>query len=110
MRYVLLFAFTVLLSLGQILFKQAALATGDQPLVTGMLNRWLFVGLVVYGAATVLWISILRTTPLSIAYPFSAAGFLMVPLAGHLLFGEPLHARYLAGVICIVAGILLTVI
>lgn len=108
MRYVLLTLFTLLLSFGQTLFKQAALAAGGQALASGIINRWTVAGLVVYGLATVLWISILRTTPLSVAYPFTAIGFLIVPLAAHYLFGEPLHARYLAGAICIIVGILLT--
>ena len=109
MRYLVLTLFSALLALGQTLFKQAALAMGDQPLIPGIVNRWTIAGLAVYGASTVLWIAILRTTPLSVAYPFSALGFLVVPLAAHFLFGEPLHARFLAGAICIIVGILLSV-
>ncbi len=108
MHYVQLIAFALLLACGQILFKKAALAVGDRPLLSGILNIWTVTALLLYAAATLLWISILRTTPLSQAYPFAALGFVIVPLASVLLFHEVLDLRYVAGVVCIVAGILLT--
>ncbi len=108
MRYVQLTAFAFMLACGQILFKKAALAAGTRPFLIGIQNGWTFAALILYGAATALWISILRTTPLSQAYPFAALGFVIVPLAAYLVFGEPIDARYVLGVVCIVAGILLT--
>ena len=109
MHHVRLLSFALLLVSGQILFKKAALAVGTQPLLVGVLNGWTLAALAFYGGATLLWISILRSTPLSTAYPYAALGFVIVPLAGQFLFGEALHARYLMGAVCIVTGILLTV-
>ena len=108
MKYASLLTFALMLAAGQILFKKAALAVGSQSLLTGIVSGWTFAALTLYAGATLLWISILRTTPLSAAYPFSALGFVVVPLASQWLFGETLQARYLVGALCIVTGIILT--
>ena len=108
MRYPLMIAFAVLLATGQILFKKAALLGVGRALPWGLVNGWLVAALVVYGGATLLWVWILRTTPLSIAYPFAALGFVIVPLVARFLFGEVLDLRYALGVAMIVFGVLLT--
>lgn len=108
MQYPLLIAFAFLLSGGQILFKKAAMDSAGEPLLRGLLNWWMLVALVVYGVATVLWVAILRNTPLSVAYPFAALGFVIVPLAARLMFSEPIDLRYAAGAVLIVIGIALT--
>ena len=61
----------------------------------------------IYGAATFIWVTILRTMPLSTAYPFIALGFLLVPLAGVVLFGEHLTPIQWAGAVLIVVGIVM---
>lgn len=108
MRYAPLIAFAFLLASGQILFKKAALASAGKSLLLGLLNWWMLVALVVYGVATLLWVAILRTTPLSVAYPFAALGFVIVPVAARVMFSEPLDLRYAAGAALIVIGIVLT--
>ena len=84
------------LSVGQILFKIAAVGmTGSAPLwLLALRNGYLWSALLVYGAATVLWIALLRQAPLRLAYPFIGLAFLIVPLrwqsivgAGFILFG-----------------------
>lgn len=106
MRYVLLVAFALLLSSGQVLFKQAAIAGTGKPFHLGFFNGWMAAALILYAIATVLWVWILRTTALSIAYPFVALGFILVPLAAHYLFGEPFETRYVFGAVLIIAGLL----
>ena len=106
MRYVLLIAFALLLSAGQVLFKQAAVVGIGKPFHLALFNGWMAAALVLYAIATGLWVWILRTTPLSIAYPFVALGFILVPLAAHYLFAEPLETRYAIGATLIVAGLL----
>ncbi len=108
MNLLLLPLFALLLAAGQILFKKAALAAGDGPLVPGIINPWTLAALVLYGAATMLWIVILRTTPLSLAYPFAALGFVIVPLAARWMFDEALSSTYLLGALLIVCGVVLT--
>ena len=62
--------------------------------------------LMLYAIATALWVWIFRTTPLSIAYPFVALGFILVPLAAHYFFGEPLTTWHVVGTVLIIAGLL----
>jgi multidrug transporter EmrE-like cation transporter len=106
MHYLLLVVFAVLLSTGQILFKQAAATEIEKPFHLALFNRWMLAALFLYAFATSLWVWILRSTPLSVAYPFVALGFVLVPLAAHFLFGEQLTIRYASGVALIIAGLI----
>ena len=105
MHYVLLVTIALLLSAGQILFKQAAATNIEKPFHLALLNSWMVAALFLYGFATGLWVWILRSTPLSIAYPFVALSFVLVPLGAHFLFGEQLTIRYASGVALIIAGL-----
>lgn len=50
----------------------------------------------------------LRTLPISRLIPFAGGAYLLVPLGSSYLFGDRLHARFWAGTLCVVAGIILT--
>lgn len=108
MDYVLLVLFASLLTVGQLLFKKAALASAAEPLPWAFANGWMALALILYVAATLLWTWILRTTPLSVAYPFAALAFVFVPLLSAGIFGEPLGARLACGMALIVAGVIVT--
>lgn len=108
MKLAMLLTFCILLAAGQILFKKAALVAGDGPMIPGILNIWTVLALVLYGAATIMWIGILQTTPLSTAYPFGALAFVIVPLAAYFVFNEQLSVTYLVGASLIFIGIVLT--
>jgi drug/metabolite transporter (DMT)-like permease len=99
-------ACVIMIAAGQILFKLAArAATGGAGFPWDLFNGWLFVALVVYGAATLLWVWLLKALPLNVAYPFVGLAFVIVPLAGAWLLGEPLDWRHLAGGVLIAAGV-----
>ena len=73
-------------------------------LVIGVgLGVWVAVAL--YAGATLLWVRILTTVPLSRAYPFVALAFVLVPAAGYMFFGEPITLRYALGTALIVIGV-----
>ena len=79
---------------GQLLFKAGgAAAAGRAPLAERMLglaqNGMFVAALALYLALSVLWVWILSFTPLSRAYPFVALAFVITPLLGGLVFGEP---------------------
>lgn len=99
----------LLLAVGQILFKYGAIsapkAQDGQGILFLLLQPSILVALVFYGVSTILWVNLLQTTPLSIAYPFMALGFIIVPLAGHYLFNEVLDLRYLGGLTLIISGL-----
>ena len=99
------------LSVGQILFKIAAVAmTGSAPLwLLALRNGYLWSALLVYGAATVLWIALLRQAPLRLAYPFIGLAFLIVPILAHNFLNEPLRWQSIVGAGFILFGIWISV-
>jgi len=91
---------------GQLLFKRVGLeieATGTwrDPRALG----FALAGFVLYGAATLLWIHVLRSIELGRVYPLMALSFVLVPLGSAWLFGERLSVDYFLGVGLIVAGV-----
>ena len=99
------------LSVGQILFKLAAVAmNGDGPFWLSIgRNLYLLSALVVYGLSTALWIAVLRQVPLRLAYPFVAMAFVLVPMMGHWFLGESLRWQSLLGAVLIATGIWISV-
>jgi drug/metabolite transporter (DMT)-like permease len=107
-QWVELCSFPVAIAAGQILFKRAAaqLNSGSGGWLIELAKlpaMWAAVAL--YGAATLLWVRILTTIPLSRAYPFVALAFVLVPAAGYLLFDESINAKYVLGTALIVIGV-----
>ena len=96
------------ISLGQLLFKKAALALTQQAhWMAWLLNGWLISALALYGITTILWVWILRSAPLHVAYPFMGLAFVLVPLIGSWVLDEPLHWQALAGGVLILTGVAL---
>jgi len=108
-----LVTFPLVLAAGQILFKRAALQIGAPQGASWILDvarlptMWLAV--ILYAAATLLWVRILTTVPLSRAYVFVALAFVIVPAAGYLLFDETISLRFVIGTLLIVAGVMVAV-
>jgi len=112
-RIVLLLVFALSIGLGQILFKLAAnriqWSSGGAMLLASALNPYLISAGIVYAAATVLWLYLLKGIPLSRAYPFVAISFLVVPAASVLLLGEKIGLSYVLGVAMVVVGLFFVV-
>lgn len=108
MTKLMLLLFPFLLTLGQILFKKAALARAGQGLVDLLVSPWMVAALSFYCVATGVWVWLLQSVPLSTAYPFAALGFVLVPVASVFLFGETISITYCIGCLLIVAGVVLT--
>jgi predicted N-acyltransferase len=99
-------------ALSQIAFKLAARDTGEVELTRDWLlaalgSAWLWVSLASHLGEFALWMTILARSALSRAFATSAVLFVVVMLAGWLLFAEPLGWRKLAGSAAILAGLLL---
>jgi drug/metabolite transporter (DMT)-like permease len=98
------------ISIGQMLLKMAALNLKN-PDAVGIwvagycINVYLMAGVFLLGMSTLLWIWVLRTLSLSVAYPFMALAFIIVPLLGHFLLHEPIGWRNLAGGVLIAIGV-----
>jgi len=105
-------AYAVGMAGGQILFKLAALDVAlDQPVPGRLLallqNGFFLAALAAYFALAIMWVWILSFTALSRAYPFVALAFAITPVAGAVLFAEPITARIMVGIAIILCGLLL---
>lgn len=103
-----LISFPLALTAGQILFKRAANRvdlTGAWLLELARIPA-MWAAIALYAGATLLWVRILATVPLSRAYPFAALAFVLVPAAGYFLFDEPVNARYVLGAALIIGGVI----
>jgi drug/metabolite transporter (DMT)-like permease len=104
-----LLCFPVAMAGGQMLFKRAASQItrdgGGSWLVEVARLPTMWVAVALYAGATLLWVRILTTVPLSRAYPFAALAFVLVPAAGYLFFHEAITLRYALGTALIVIGV-----
>ena len=85
-----------LIAVGQLLFKTAASqwrVDGWSWTTVGSLSPAMIAAFVIYVLATVLWVYVLRTVPLSSAYAVFALAFLIVPVLAHFVLGERLDGR-----------------
>lgn len=97
-----------LIGVGQVMFKmtsQKLIAYPSAPVQTAILSPVFLGALTLYGAATLLWVYVLKTVPLSYAYSFMALTFVIVPVLAHFWFGEPLNAKYFIGMGLVIAGL-----
>lgn len=107
----LLSAYALGMSAGQLLFKLASPALAQGPLYDRIIalghSRYFLGAMLLYVALSVVWVWILSFTALSRAYPFVALAFVITPLLGAIVFGEPLSPRLLAGLAVIICGLVL---
>ena len=103
----------VLIAAGQMLFKVAAaqwrIDGWSWNTARGFLSPAMVLALIVYGMTTVLWVFILRTVPLSAAFPVYALVFVLVPVAAHVLLNEPWSWNTLIGGAVIMLGVVISV-
>lgn len=102
---------TLALSVGQILFKAAAgtLELSADRVLYNLLNVKLLLALAVYAFATVMWLLVLRITPLRVAYPFAALAFFFVPVLAHFFLGEEIGWNTVAGAAFIAVGVWISI-
>ena len=94
---------------GQLLFKLVGLRLqAGIPILDYRVLSVAGISIVIYGLATLLWIYVLKTTPLTKAYPYMALSFVLIPIASVVLYSEQVRPMYVLGTALIVAGVLLT--
>jgi drug/metabolite transporter (DMT)-like permease len=110
-QVILLSAYAAGMAGGQILFKMAALRVTEGSIddrLAGLVQNWyFFAAILLYAGLSVLWVWILTFTPLSRAYPFVAMAFVLTPLLGVMVFGEPLDVRLILGLLFVLGGLVL---
>ena len=66
---------------------------------------WLGLALLALGGGMLLWLSVLQSIPVSVAYPMLSLNFVWVTLAAWGIWREPVARRHWVGVGLIVVGI-----
>ncbi|MEN5158183.1 DMT family transporter [Achromobacter spanius] len=76
------------------------------------LHRWINTWFIAGGAAClfgmVFWLAALRRLPVSQAYPWTAAVYVLTPIISFIRFGDSLTLPYCVGIVLICIGILFT--
>ena len=105
----ILMACVVVMTIGQLLFKQVALNYNKAGsfFEIGVIGLLLIAGSM-YVASSGLWVWALRSIEISKAYPYFALGFIFVPMLGAWLFDERITLQYGLGALLIVIGVSLT--
>lgn len=111
MNVVLLLLSSLLACSGQLMQKQAVHWWECHPerntLLARLMNPWLVASVASLGSGMLCWLWLLRSVPLSLAYPMLSLNFVLVAAAAWLFFGERLSWRYLGGLLLIMLGIIL---
>lgn len=112
-NYILLLASVLIIATGQVIFKFAAINLREAGSIFNFISINAFsimlvmIALCLYLISTVAWVHALRVIPLSVAYPFNALAFLIIPLVSTFLFNETLPRFFLVSLILVWTGILL---
>jgi drug/metabolite transporter (DMT)-like permease len=99
------------ISIGQIFLKLSAMHVSNENIFGFRLGKYLYIniyliaGVTILGGATLLWIWILRSVPLSIAYPFMALAFVLVPAFSYFIFDEAISWMQVIGFLLIATGV-----
>ena len=114
LQFVLILISVAGISIGQVLFKLAAMSLPKGGGIGAIgyelaFNPYLLAALASYFGATILWIWVLREVPLNLAYPLMALAFLFTPLLGAVVLGEALKLHIFVGAAAILVGVWISV-
>lgn len=89
-------------------FKVAANRAGDAKSYAWALAKepWMWIGLLMWAAQTLIWIVVLQSVPLVVAFPLMTLSYAGVPAASALLLGERMTREQVAGAALILIGVL----
>src|SRR5439155_23479458 len=65
------------------------------------------VGVAAYGISVLTWLAVLKRVPLTVATPFVALVYVLVPIAAKFAFGDVLSWRMIGGMAMVLAGVTL---
>ena len=106
----ILLGLTALGAVAQLCLKEGAMRSRGKGLVAIALQPWVWlgVGAMVLGVLAYTWV--LRQLPLTVAMPFAALVYVLVPIGARRFFAEALLPRFWVGVLLIGGGVVLTAI
>lgn len=70
-------------------------------------NFTVYIGLILFAIALVVWIFILKKLPLNVAQSFSVLQFVGVILASWLVLSEPISGLRWVGIVFVILGVLI---
>lgn len=106
-NYLLLLLVSVVTCGGQLCQKKAVQCWQQQPPATRLTLtlRWVLVAVLLLIFGMLLWLRLLQSLPLSVAYPMLSINFVLVTLCAQFFFGETVNRRHWLGIACIMLGI-----
>lgn len=106
---VLLVVFAFGMSAGQVLFKLSSASVQRSlelsTLINLCSNAYFIAAVIVYALMTLLWVWILSTIPLSVAYPFSGLAIIFTTLFSIVFLRESISVDFVIGMILLLAGL-----
>lgn len=111
MNYMALLAIVFAASVGQLLLKlsvsggEASHETWPHRYLNLLLNPYFILGMSLYAGTSIAWMWVLRTYPLSRAYPILALTFAVVPMLAWAFLGERISPTTVLGIVMILIGI-----
>lgn len=110
-KYLLLLLSMSLAITGQFFFKyglsQVSLSPNAQSIVRTIFTPYVFLGFVMYGISSIVWLFVLQKLPLSVAYPALALTYVIIVFVSAFALQEPLTVNKVVGSFIIVMGVIL---
>ena len=92
-------------TVGQILLKAGSARTSD--VIGQFIDPFTILGLGAYGIGAFFYVAAVKKIPISLAFPSVSISYILVALAAHYGWGEPLGLPQIGGILLIGGGILL---
>ena len=106
---VVLFGTTANLSLKYGLYISSHTKGANASIKNLLLSRYFWIWFVCYTFMTILWLYVLRTIPLSQAFPVLGLMYALIPIASHYLLKEQVIFSQWVGISIIITGVVLVV-
>lgn len=115
LSFVLAVASVSLNALAQIALRKAMLTIGAIPslgepmafILTFLRNVYLWGGMACYALSIALWLAVLSTTQVTVAYPMLSIGYVIAAVLSFFILGEMIPPFRLAGIALICVGVIL---
>lgn len=92
---------------GQLALKRALAPSPARSGLQAYVSLGMLTWLVCYAISTILWLVVLRTVPLSQAFPILGAQFALIPIAARQVLNEEVAPMQWLGITIIVVGVAL---
>lgn len=110
---ILILVSIVLTAGGQLFFKKGMMVLDHHHqqaslwklMAYGLINEYVLLGFLSFGAGAVLWLGVLAKEEVSYAYPLSGLGYIIVLVGSYLLFHEHLSLSRVVGVLLLLLGL-----